>query len=505
MLTSQTIQTVKATAPVLAEHGFAIISRFYERLFAAHPELMSLFNMRHQERGEHQRALADAVVAYAAHIDNLPALQDALARITHKHASLDVQPQQYAVLGRHLLAAIKEVLGDAASDDILGAWAQACQELTDMLIAAAAALYDRAAAAPGGWRGWRNFVVRHRRQESELITSFFLEPEDGERVADFEPGQYVSVAVDVPRLGLQQVRQYSLSDAPNGKRYRISVTRESEDAQRDAGDVSSQLHDHLNQGDLVRLTPPFGVFHLDMQATTPVVLVSSGAGLAPLVSMLKTLLKNTERQLVFVHGTCNSSVHAMKDRISAVVETNRRLTSVVFYDAPLPTDEPGYDYDHEGFVDLRRIEDQIMVPHADYYVCGPIPFMRMQVEALRSLGVQDSRIHCEAFGTDVLGIPLRERNKFRVMIENTGEIFYCNEDVNVLAAMEQASCHGVPVGCRNGGCGACKVRIISGSFQTRKMNRAVLCAAEEIDGCVLACKTYPRGDLVVRALGQVRR
>ena len=155
MLTSQTIQTVKATAPVLAEHGFAIISRFYERLFAAHPELMSLFNMRHQERGEHQRALADAVVAYAAHIDNLPALQDALARITHKHASLDVQPQQYAVLGRHLLAAIKEVLGDAASDDILGAWAQACQELTDMLIAAAAALYDRAAAAPGGWRSRR--------------------------------------------------------------------------------------------------------------------------------------------------------------------------------------------------------------------------------------------------------------------------------------------------------------------------------------------------------------
>ena len=93
----------------------------------------------------------------------------------------------------------------------------------------------------------------------------------------------------------------------------------------------------------------------------------------------------------------------------------------------------------------------------------------------------------------------------RISIENTGENFRCDEDRNVLAAMEQASCHGIPVGCRNGGCGACKVRIISGHYHTRKMNRAVLSAAEECDGCALACRTYPHSDLFVQALGRAWR
>ena len=91
----------------------------------------------------------------------------------------------------------------------------------------------------------------------------------------------------------------------------------------------------------------------------------------------------------------------------------------------------------------------------------------------------------------------------QVTIANTGEVFRCAEDVHVLAAMERACCHGIPVGCRNGGCGACKVRITAGSYQTRKMNRAVITAAEEADGCVLACKTYPRSDIAVQVLGRV--
>ena len=91
----------------------------------------------------------------------------------------------------------------------------------------------------------------------------------------------------------------------------------------------------------------------------------------------------------------------------------------------------------------------------------------------------------------------------QVTIHDTGEVFRCAGDVHVLAAMELARCHGIPVGCRNGGCGACKVRITNGRFQTRKMNRAVVSAQEEASGCVLACKTYPLGDIAVQVLGRV--
>lgn len=402
MLSQDTIKTVKATAPVLAEHGYAIIQRFYERLFQAHPELKNLFNMRHQERGEQQRALASAVYAYATNIDNLQALQSAVTRIAHKHASLCVQPEQYPIVGQNLLTAIREELGNAATDEIIAAWTEAYQELADILITAEAKLYEEAAARPGGWRGWRNFVVRQKRQESEVITSFYLEPEDGKPVADFKPGQYISVVVDVPRLGLQQIRQYSLSDIPNGKGYRISVKRESgEGVEHGAGYVSGLLHDYVNKGDVVKITPPFGAFYIDMQANTPVVLISGGVGLTPMISMLKAVLKNTEREIVFVHGARNSRVHAMKERVKAVADTNLRLTSIVFYDLPLEDDVQGYDYDYVGLVDLHRIAQTVLKPDADYYICGPIPFMRMQVEALKGLGVNQSRIHYEVFGTDV--------------------------------------------------------------------------------------------------------
>src|SRR4029453_6561893 len=122
MLTATTIAVVKSTAPALAQHGYTIIQRFYERLFDAHPELKNLFNMRHQERGEQQRALAAAVLAYATNIDNLQGRGRAVARIANKHGSLNVRPEQYPVVGQHLLGAIKDVLGDAATEPILAAW-----------------------------------------------------------------------------------------------------------------------------------------------------------------------------------------------------------------------------------------------------------------------------------------------------------------------------------------------------------------------------------------------
>jgi nitric oxide dioxygenase len=117
--------------------------------------------------------------------------------------------------------------------------------------------------------------------------------------------------------------------------------------------------------------------------------------------MLKAVLKKTDREVVFVHAARNGKVHAMKDRLKAAADTNPRLTSVVFYEHPLDGDIRGYDYDHAGRVDLRLISKTVLKPDADYYLCGPIPFMRAQVDTLKAIGVPESRIHYEVFGTDV--------------------------------------------------------------------------------------------------------
>lgn len=400
MLSQATKELIKATAPVLAEQGNSIIRRFYQRLFQAHPELRNLFNMTHQERGQQQEALARAVYAYAANIEQPETLAAMLRNIAHKHASLGVLPDQYPIVGEHLLGAIKDVLQEAASADILAAWAEAYQQLADLLIDMERELHDSSASREGGWRDWRTFVVQEKRQESEVITSFVLAPSDGRPLADFLPGQYISVAVQVPELGLQQIRQYSLSDMPNGQTYRISVKREGEPGQP-AGKVSCLLHDHIEPGDELLVAPPYGTFHIDVDARTPIVLISGGVGLTPMVSMLKTALQDPARQVVFVHGARNGRVQAMRNRLRQAERENENFRVIVFYNEPLAEDVEGRDYDHPGLVDVKLIRDQILLPDADYYICGPIPFMRQQHDALENLGIPEARIHYEVFGPDL--------------------------------------------------------------------------------------------------------
>ncbi len=195
MLPQKTKDIVKATAPVLAEHGNDIIKCFYKRMFEAHPELKNVFNMAHQEQGQQQQALARAVYAYAENIEDPSSLMAVLKNIANKHASLGVRPEQYPIVGENLLAAIKEVLGGAATDDIISAWAQAYGNLADILMGMESELYKQSAAQLGGWTGWRTFAVREKRPESSAITSFILEPADGGPVVNFEPGQFISIAV----------------------------------------------------------------------------------------------------------------------------------------------------------------------------------------------------------------------------------------------------------------------------------------------------------------------
>ncbi len=400
MPSPQTAAIVKATAPVLAQHGLAITEHFYKRMFREEPELKNLFN---QAAGDQPRALSNAVYAYAANIEQPEVLARAVERITNKHASLQITPAQYDIVGHHLLASIKEVLGEAATDDIINAWREAYGELAGLLIKTEAGLYRQAEQEAGGWRGWRRFVIRRKEPESREITSFYLYPVDGGGVPRFKPGQYISVRVFVPALGLTQPRQYSLSDAPNGEYLRISVKREGQKDQVPAGLVSNLLHDAYNEGDEIEVSPPFGDFMLHDDRDTPAVLISGGVGVTPMLSMLNTLIANQpQRTVVFVHGARSSEVRAMKDVVRHATHDKDNVSSVIFLEFVGGQDRPGEDYDRIGRVDLDEVRDQVLLADADYYLCGPIPFIRLHRDRLLALGVDQSRIHYEIFGSDVL-------------------------------------------------------------------------------------------------------
>ncbi|MCC3157359.1 NO-inducible flavohemoprotein [Hymenobacter sp. 15J16-1T3B] len=394
---------VSATVGVLKEHGVALTTHFYRRMFEHNPELKNVFNMGNQQNGKQQMALALAVLAYAEHIADPSVLLPAVTKIGHKHVSLDIRPEHYAIVGRHLLASIGEVLGAAATPELLDAWAAAYGELAALMSGLENGLYRDAVAQTGGWTGWRPFTVKRKVMESAEITSFYLYPTDGGAVADFQPGQYVSLRLFLPELNLFQPRQYSLSCAPNGEYYRISVKREAGAPQHPDGMISNRLHAFVQEGDVLELAAPAGDFALDTRKQTPVVLVSGGVGQTPLLSMLEHLVATgSPREIVWVHGSRNPEVHAFREPVAQLAERHANVQRHIFYDAPAP-EQLGQGH-YQGIVDLQKLDGGSQLPEAEYYLCGPVPFIRKQVQDLQALGVPRAAIHFEEFGPATLSL-----------------------------------------------------------------------------------------------------
>jgi len=186
-LTDQQKELIKASVPALKEHGSEVTKVFYDQLIGDNPALKDVFNYTNQVNQHQPRALSGAVYAYAANIDNLGALNGAVDLICNKHASLFIQPEQYVLVGRYLLAAMKEVLGEALTPELLEAWTVAYGDLANIFIQKEASLYKHAK----GWTDWKEFRIAKKVRESKVITSFYLEPVD-ERVKPlppFLPGQ----------------------------------------------------------------------------------------------------------------------------------------------------------------------------------------------------------------------------------------------------------------------------------------------------------------------------
>lgn len=134
MLDQKTIDIIKSTVPVLKTHGVEITTTFYKNMFEKNPEVKSLFNMDKQESGEQPKALAMSILATAQNIDNLPAIMPVVNKIGVIHCNSNVKPEHYPIVGEHLLGAIKEVLGDAATDEIIDAWAKTYEVLAKVFI-----------------------------------------------------------------------------------------------------------------------------------------------------------------------------------------------------------------------------------------------------------------------------------------------------------------------------------------------------------------------------------
>ena len=204
------------------------------------------------------------------------------------------------------------------------------------------------------------------------------------------PGQYLTFSVDVPGQGAQK-RNYSISSAANGQTYRISVKREP------GGAVSNWLHEQVAPGAVLKVAPPAGEFFLPEAVERPVVLLSGGVGLTPMVSMLETVAAQSPKAPVhFVHGALDGSTHALGDHVRSLTE-RAGLSSTIFYEDPRPQDALGRNFDAAGRISMTWLERNTPVGEAEYFVCGPQGFLRTFVRGLAHAGVALDRIHYEYF------------------------------------------------------------------------------------------------------------
>lgn len=386
MLNAEQRAIIKATVPLLETGGEALTTHFYQMMLNEYPEVRPLFNQAHQASGDQPRALANGVLMYARHIDQLEQLGGLVGQIINKHVALQILPEHYPIVGRCLLRAIEEVLGkDIATAEVIDAWGAAYGQLADILIGAEESLYKEKEEADGGWRGVREFRLARRVEESLEIVSFYFAPVDGKPVLKAEPGQYIGLRLMID--GAEQRRNYSLSALCDGREYRISVKREAD------GKVSNYLHDHLRVGDTLELFPPAGDFTL-AASDRPLVLISGGVGITPTLAMLEAALP-TGRPVHFIHCARNGQVHAFREWLDTQAAQYPQLKRFYCY---AEADEAAHA-DAVGLLDQHLLGEWLPRERdVDAYFLGPKPFMAAVKRQLLALGVPEQQTRHEFFG-----------------------------------------------------------------------------------------------------------
>ena len=228
--------------------------------------------------------------------------------------------------------------------------------------------------------------------ESDAITSFHLAPRDGGPLAPFQPGMHLPVALTVPGQAGPVRRSYSLSGSPTAEHYRISVKRE------DRGIASRFLHDQIAVGDTIMTGRPAGAFQAP-SGDSPLVLVSAGVGVTPMLSMLHAAVESRSgRSIRFVHGARNRRSHAFSAEIDALIATGASIERRIYYSAPEAADAPGVHFDKAGRIPAADLIALDAGADADYMLCGPEGFLADIHAGLEARGVDPGRIHFETFG-----------------------------------------------------------------------------------------------------------
>jgi ferredoxin-NADP reductase len=367
---------------------------------------------------------------------------------------------------------------------------------------------DELGAFPSAWAGYKEFVVRQRTLEDRKgdVCSFRLVPADGARLPAFRPGQYLTFKLEIPNgddgSTKSVVRCYSLSDRPRSDLYRISIKRVAPPPGRADlpwGVASSHFHNLVREGTRLAVRAPSGHFHLIEDGDLPIVLIAGGIGITPMLSILNALAHWADpREVWLFYGLRNGTEHIMKEHLETLRDTHPGFHLRVVYANPSDEDIPGIDYHHQGYIDIRLLQEVLNLGRYEYYVCGPPPMMEALVPALETAGVPTWNIHYESFGPASLN---RGHTSTQAQGESPITVRFGKSGTSVSwdpsaseSLLELIEDQGIRVnsGCRAGSCGCCETRIEAGEVLYRQQPDA-----DVKPGHCLLCIATPSTDLTL--------
>ena len=353
---------------------------------------------------------------------------------------------------------------------------------------------------PPAWPGFRPMRVVAKRSETATVLSVELEVDDGATLPHALPGQFVTLKLEPGDGAPPLVRSYSLSGPPDRPRYRIAVKVEPH------GVAGGYLRATVEVGDRIKVAAPRGQFTLD-ESARPVVLVSAGVGVTPVLAMLYALHDSqSTRDIWWLYSTRNGAEHAFAQETRALLATLPHARSRVWYSRPDPEDNIGTDYDELGHITPERIAATQAPIDSEFYLCGPTTFMTAITAGLETLGVPTARVHTEAFGAQDPVTPGIIAGTARPPhgpegTPGTGPLVsFVRTGLNVrwdkryASILELAEACDVPVrwSCRTGVCHTCETALLEGTIGY---------APEPLEppaaGNLLVCCSQPGSDLAV--------
>lgn len=383
---------------------------------------------------------------------------------------------------------------------------QLAREKLDLEIKAARTRHIEAVQNQSAWNGFRKFKVARKQFECADVYTFFLVPHDGRPLPPYKPGQYLTFQLNIPGRDKPVVRCYSLSDSPfHENYYRVTIKKEGPPRDRPdlpPGAASSYFVDKVREGDIVDVKAPSGHFFLDLNQPKPVVLISGGVGITPMLSMMNAIIESgSKREVYFFHGARNRAEHIQRPYLTEIVGQYENIHIHVAYSKPSKDDFAGRDFQHEGRVSIELLKEVLPSNNFEYFLCGNGSFMKSLTDGLEAWGVPESNIHFEAFGPATVkkkNVPAAalgaDGPQPKVTFSKSGKVFEWEPLLGNLLDFAREKGIRLDSGCCAGSCGSCLVAIQSGNVDYLQAPDA-----PPEQGSCLTCICRPKGDVVLDA------